>query len=92
MSRNILNLKKIVADCQKSPEFANLASRHPAVTIKTDIEADLLNLSGSTVHLGKTLYNLISNASEAMTKGGIVTIRTTNQYLDRPIHGTDSQG
>jgi PAS domain S-box-containing protein len=87
--RSILNLNKIIADCQKSPEFANLSSHHPSVKIKTDIEPDLLNISGSSVHLGKSLYNLISNASEAMAKGGTVTIRTTNQYLDKPLQGYD---
>jgi len=87
--RNILNLNKIIAACQQSPEFANLSFHHPSVKIKTDIDPDLLNISGSSVHLGKSLYNLISNASEAMAKGGIVTIKTTNQYLDKPIQGYD---
>ena len=87
--RNILNLNKIIADCQKSPEFANLSVHHPSVKIKTALEPELLNIAGSSVHLEKTLYNLISNASEAMAKGGDVTIKTTNQYLDKPIHGYD---
>jgi PAS domain S-box-containing protein len=88
--REVLNLNKIIADCQKSPEFEKLYSYHPSVKIKTDIDPDLPNISGSSVHLGKSLYNLISNASEAMAKGGTVTIRTTNQYLDKPIQGYDN--
>jgi len=87
--RDVLNLNKIIADCQQSPEFEKLSSYHSAVKIRTDLEADLLNVSGSSVHLGKTLFNLVSNASEAMPKGGIVTIKTANQYLDKPIHGYD---
>jgi PAS domain S-box-containing protein len=87
--RKIINLNKIIADCQQSPEFKILNFHHPSVKIKTDIEADLLNISGSSVHLEKTIYNLISNASEAMAKGGVVTIKTTNQYLDKPISGYD---
>jgi len=87
--REVLNLNKIIADCQKSPEFEKLSSYHSSVKIKTDIDPDLLNISGSSVHLGKTLFNLVSNASEAMTKGGLVTIKTTNQYLDKPIQGYD---
>ena len=87
--RAILNLNKIVADCLQSPEFTNLSFHHPAVKIKTDLAPDLLNTSGSSVHLGKSIYNLVSNASEAMPKGGIVTIKTMNQYLDKPIHGYD---
>jgi PAS domain S-box-containing protein len=87
--REVLNLNKIIADCQHSPEFANLSSHHPYVKIKTELDPDLLNISCSSVHLGKSLFNLVSNASEAMTKGSCVTIRTTNQYLDKPIQGYD---
>jgi signal transduction histidine kinase/CheY-like chemotaxis protein len=87
--RSILNLNKIIADCKKSPEFESLSYQHPSVKIKTDIDPDLLNISGSSVHLGKSLYNLISNASEAMAKGGTATIKTRNQYLDKPIQGYD---
>jgi signal transduction histidine kinase len=36
---------------------------HFSVKIKTDIYPDLANISGSSVHLDKSLYNLISNAS-----------------------------
>ncbi len=87
--RNILNLNKIITDCQQSPEFANLCQHHPAVKINMDLEPDLLKISGSSVHLDKTLYNLISNACEAMAKGGSVTIKTANQYLDKPMSGYD---
>jgi nitrogen-specific signal transduction histidine kinase/CheY-like chemotaxis protein len=86
---DVLNLNQLIADCQRSQEFMKLSSYHPAVKIKTDLEPDLLNISGSSVHLGKTLYNLVSNASEAIPKGGVVTIKTTNEYLDKPIHGYD---
>ena len=87
--REVLNLNKIIADCQNSPELEKLFSYHPSVKIKTDLEQNLSNISGSSVHLVKSLYNLISNASEAMAKGGLLTIRTSNQYLDKPIHGYD---
>ncbi|MCG6535912.1 MAG: ATP-binding protein, partial [Syntrophales bacterium LBB04] len=87
--RKILNLNKIINDSQSSPEFANLSFHHPSVKIETDLEPDLLNISGSSVHLGKTLFNLVSNACEAMPRGGIATIKTANQYLDRPIRGYD---
>ena len=87
--RDVLNLNKIIADCQQSPEFEKLYSYHPSVKIKTDLEPDLTNISGSSVHLDKTIFNLVSNACEAMAKGGLVTIKTTNQYLDKPIQGYD---
>ena len=59
------------------------------MAIKTDLEADLLNISGSSVHLGKSFMNLVSNAAEAMPSGGALTIKTGNQYLDKPVSGYD---
>jgi signal transduction histidine kinase/ActR/RegA family two-component response regulator len=87
--RRVLNLNRIIADSQQSPEFKNLSSYHPSIKIRTDLEPDLPNISGSSVHLGKTIFNLVSNASESMPNGGIVTIKTANQYLEEPIHGYD---
>ncbi|WP_136806769.1 PAS domain S-box protein [Desulfosediminicola flagellatus] len=86
---DVLNLNTIIVECQHSPEFANLLRHHPSVTITTDLAPDLLNISGSSLHMSKSIYNLVSNASESMPHGGIVTIKTTNQYLDRPVHGYD---
>ena len=87
--QKVLSLNQVIADCKKTPEFERLLSYHPSVKIKTELAPDLLNVSGSSVHLGKTLFNLISNASEAMPKGGTVTIKTANQYMKKPIHGYD---
>jgi len=88
-NRKVLNLNNIVFECQNCPEFAGISSYHPNVLIKTDLEAYLLNISGSAVHLGKSLVNLVSNAAEAMPQGGVVTIKTGNQHLDKPVSGYD---
>jgi PAS domain S-box-containing protein len=87
--RQVLNLNNIVIECQKSPEFTNLFSYHPKVQIKTNLQADLLNILGSSVHVGKTFMNLITNAAEAMPNGGVITIKTGNRYLDKPVSGYD---
>ena len=88
--RNVINLNKIIADNQRSAEFVNLFFHHHAVEIETDLDPELFNISGSSVHIGKTIFNLVSNAMEAMPRGGVLTIKTANQYLDKPIQGYDA--
>lgn len=88
-SRKVLNLNKIVMGCQESPDFAKVLSLHPKVEVKTDVEPDLMNVLGSSVHLEKSFMNLVSNAVEAMPSGGTLTVKTANYYLDRPISGYD---
>ncbi len=88
-NRKVLNLNEIVLECRDSPEFAGIFSYHPNIRIEMDLEAHLLNMSGSAVHLAKSLMNLVSNAAEAMPEGGAITIETRNRYLDRPVSGYD---
>jgi two-component system, cell cycle sensor histidine kinase and response regulator CckA len=88
-NRKVLNLNDIVLECQSSPELAGVFSYHPDVRVKIDLEEQLLNISGSAVHLGKSLMNLVSNAAEAMPEGGVITIKTWSQYLDKPVSGYD---
>ena len=85
----VVNLKHIISEYLKSPEFEKLRSYHPNIRVKTDFEPDLLNISGSPVHLSKTIMNLVSNAAEAMTHGGSIRISAKNQYIDKPIRGYD---
>jgi PAS domain S-box-containing protein len=87
--RSVLNLNKVILADLCSPEFENLSFHHSGVRIRTSLEPDLLNISGSAVQLGKTLFNLVCNGAEAMPKGGTLTIKTANAYLDKPIHGYD---
>ena len=88
-NRKVLNLNNVVLECQNSPEFAKITSYHPNMQLTTDLDANLLNILGSDVHLGKSLMNLVSNAAEAMPEGGVITIKTGNQYLDKPVSGYD---
>ncbi|MDR3569833.1 MAG: PAS domain S-box protein [Syntrophobacteraceae bacterium] len=88
-NRGVLNLNKIILDCRNSPEFAAIFANNLAVSIEADLEADLLNLSGSSVHLEKSILNLVNNAVEAMAAGGAIKMSTRNKYLDKPVSGYD---
>lgn len=85
----VVNLNEVIDDYLQSPEFEKLQLYHPHVTIKSRMKKNLLNIKGSPVHLGKTVMNLVSNATEAISVKGLVNIRTTSRYLDKPVRGYD---
>lgn len=88
-TEKVVNLNSIIRNYLMTPEYDKLRSFHPDVKIRTDLKSDLLNIMGSSVHLDKMIMNLVANAAEAMPKGGILSITTDNQYLDRSIEGYD---
>lgn len=85
----VVNLNRLVVNFMKSPVFDKLKLTHPRVIFSTDLAGDLLNIMGSSIHLEKTIMNLIFNAAEALPGAGEVTIRTENRYLDKVIQGYD---
>jgi len=86
----VINLNAVVLGYFKTPEFERLKEYHPYITFKTNLEKDLMNIKGSPIHLEKTLMNLVSNAAEAISETGEITILTENCYLDKPIQGYDN--
>jgi CheY-like chemotaxis protein len=58
--------------------------------LKTELDADLMNIKGSSTHLSEIVMNLVSNAAEAMPAGGHILISTANQYLDKSVKGYDN--
>jgi PAS domain S-box-containing protein len=88
-SSEVVNLNRIIEGYLKSPEFNKLTAYYPHARVETDLHPDLLNVSGSPVHLVKTVMNLVTNAAEAMPEGGTLSIHTQNVYVDRPIAGYD---
>jgi len=89
ITTKVVNLNSIISEYLKSPEFENLKIYHPNVHIKTDFEADLLNISGSPIHLSKTIMNLVTNSAEAISDMGEIILSTNNRYIDRSLNGYD---
>jgi PAS domain S-box-containing protein len=89
LQTEVVNLNQIVAEFLKSPEFAHHAKSFPGVRVTADLDPDLLNVEGSSLHLGKTVMNLVLNGFEAITPPGTVTLSTGNRYLDKPLQGYD---
>jgi len=86
----IVNLNNIITEHLASPEFGKIKNFHSGLRVETDLDSSLLNISGSPVHLSKTVMNLVSNAAEAMPDGGTIRISTQNRYLDKPVKGYDA--
>ncbi len=84
-----LNLNELIGNYLDSPEHKKLKQFHPTVIVKTNLDSELLNISGSHVHIRKVVMNLVSNATEAIKGSGIVTISTANRYVDKPLDGYD---
>ena len=85
----VVNLNDLINDYLTSPEYKKLKSFYPNAVFKTDLQEDLLNIMGSSVHLSKTIMNLVSNAVESLDSQGHVCISTRNRYIDTCIKGYD---
>ena len=83
----VVNLNDIISDYLKSPEHQKLIAYHSNVPLEVHLNADLLNMQGSSVHLSKTIMNLVSNALEATSNGGKVILTTENRYIDNTLKG-----
>ena len=81
-----VNLNIIISDYLKSPEYANLITHHPNVKVTINLQKNLLNIVGSPIHLSKTIMNLVTNAVEAISNSGEITIITENLYVDKNIN------
>jgi PAS domain S-box-containing protein len=82
-----VNLNQIIQDYLKSPEYKALCDHHQEIDLQLKLADDLLEISGSPIHLAKTVMNLISNAAEASVDQGIIRIETENRYIDTPLKG-----
>ncbi|MCE5281211.1 MAG: response regulator [Deltaproteobacteria bacterium] len=85
----VVNLNDIVQIQLQTPECKKLCASHAEVQFRTELDPDLLNMKGSTVHLAKTAMNLVMNALEAIPERGEVLIRTENRHLDAATRGYD---
>jgi len=84
-----VDLSTVASDYLKSPEFKVMKKNYPNVQVQTTLEDETLNITGSPVHLSKTVMNLVTNAIEAIDESGKVSVTTENKYVDTLIKGYD---
>jgi|GEM_PF-1846741 len=85
-----IQLNDLIRAHLQSPEFLNLQTTYPNVTVEARLAPDLKDLAGSPVHLEKAIMNLLVNSFEAIENSGTVVVATENRYVDHPIKGYDT--
>ncbi len=83
--REVQNLNDLVRNYINSVECRELYSRYPGITITSTTDPELANISCSTVHVTKSLVNLVNNAAEAAKEGGSIVITTGNRLLTKAV-------
>jgi len=89
VTADVLNFNDVIREYLDSPEHQKIISLNHVEKVREQLEPELPNITGSSVHLKKTLMNLFSNAAESQPEGGVITITTQGRYLDRPVSGYD---
>ncbi|MFP4031166.1 MAG: response regulator [Desulfococcaceae bacterium] len=86
--RETVGLGRLVTEYLESPEFAELARRHPGVSVKTELDESDPWIHCSPVHVKKVVMNLVANAAEALGEaGGRVTLRVNRRRVSRAFRG-----
>ncbi|MCP4343282.1 MAG: response regulator [Desulfobulbaceae bacterium] len=86
---DVTNLNILISDYLMSPECKELEASHSRIDVKVDLAKDLHNITGSPVHLTKSIMNLISNGMESISGKGTVCIKTENRNVSKSISGVD---
>jgi len=85
-----INLNTIVSEYLASPEYAMLKKLHPHVEIGTSLDEGISPILGSTVHITKSLMNLVTNGAEAINGLGAITIGTSCERIgEGQVLGSD---
>lgn len=78
--QEVLDLNKVVEQV-----VAQNSERPETLVMELKLAPDLLPVKGSPAQLARVVTNLVSNAREAMQDMGVLTISTSNVYLDSPL-------
>lgn len=81
---NTVSINTVIEEHLSSAEHKELLTRYPGVEVRAELTPQPVYIKGSTVHLKKSLLNLVINAIEAQPQDGAVTIRLKTCTFERP--------
>ncbi len=84
------DVNEIVTSYISSPSFQMLKGKHQNVLVHTVLEENLPAINGSATHLFKVLMNLVVNAFDAMSDGGVLRMTTGRRILTEAPAGNES--
>ncbi len=76
ISRKTLHLPPVLR------EAADFAVRGRTTTVRLDIQHDLVRVTADEGQIAQVVHNLVLNASQAMSDGGVVHVQARNEILD----------
>jgi len=85
-----MNINDAIEDYLYSPDFANIKKKFSDVKLGIQLDKSISLIHGSQTHISKVIMNLIINALEAMPRGGLLTIKTVEQYINKLAGGFDN--
>ena len=74
----VVDLNDAINEYFDSPEYEELRKNQPQFEMVVDLATDLRPIKGSTLHLIKTIMNVVHNAAEAFSGEGVVRVSTRN--------------
>lgn len=86
-SQAITNINTIISEFLTSPEHRGITKGVSGIEYIVNLDNELPNIKGSTVHLSKILMNFFTNGVEAMPEGGTLTISTKDVRLQKEYAG-----
>lgn len=90
-----LDLREITAAYLNSPEHRQFMTDHDMVSVSVESDPGVKAVTGSSVHLQKTVMNLVTNGVEAVSGAGELFIRVNRVVLAaaekilHPVQGHD---
>lgn len=87
-----LNINDLIEEYLHCNDYRKILDYNPNVKVKQCLSEDLLFIKASSIHIKKIIMNLVANSMESISDdsyNSIISISTSNVYLEEPIHGYD---
>jgi len=88
--KEVQDVNAIISSYLNSFEFKEIKQRYPEIKITPYLEGKLQNISCSTMHLSKSIMNLVNNAAEAIQTKGQIIFTSKNVQINSPYHGYET--